>query len=206
MEIEHKVKRKVAPGELLRPFYKENKEKYGIGRAILNNGTYVARYTWKMEGLPHDEQFLWILWADTHKQIKEIVNVFKDFAEIASLQPVIGINLDEFPHGLPLQLEVNMFSDGESTLYDRKTFWHPSDNSPVKANEITAHIAVIIGQGRKIDFEEEAITPLICSLIANAFPEKRNKFFRYFRWQLWRLLNELKNSGVNIEGLEQIRW
>jgi hypothetical protein len=205
MEIGYEVKRNIAPEELLRPFYKENKEKYRIGKAILNNGTYVARYAWKMEGLPHNEQFLWILWADTHKQIEEIVNVFKEFAEIASKQIIGIIDSEDFSQGFPLHLEVYMFSDGESTLYDKQVSWYPSDSSPVKG-KIFGNIAVIVGQGRKIDFEEKDITPLICSLIACAFPEKRNKFFRYFRWQLWRLLNHLKDLGVNVEELEQIRW
>jgi hypothetical protein len=203
MEIEHKVKRKIDPIELWMPIERKNRDKYPIQTGTLNNGTHFARYRWRKEGLPHDEQFLWIFWAETRKQIKEVVDEHVKFTEQANMAGIVEIAADVFVKNLLAQ--ITFFSDGETCLKYKKVVYNPEEESPIKGI-IEGYIAVVSGQGRYVDISEPGVTGIICSLIAYAFPKKRNKFFRYFRWKFYRCFEFLKNAGVNVEGLEQIKW
>jgi hypothetical protein len=208
MEIAHKVKRKIDYRELFKPFEKENKEKFEIQKGTLNNGTYVARYRWKMEGLSHDEQFLWILYAETYKQIKEVVDEYVGFTEKANAAGIVEIAPEVFAKDLPAQ--IYFFCDGQAWVHYLTTkVRYNADidegNPPIKG-KVEGYIGVITGQGRYLDLNDAGITAMLCILLAYAFPKKRDKFFRYFRWKLWRVLNYLKDSGANVQGIEQIRW
>jgi len=104
---------------------------------------------------------------------------------------------------LPLDVEICALSDGYATFYRKKVVYNGEEDSPIKG-KIIGNIAVVCGQGRKIDLDEVGVTGLLCSLLASAFPKKKNKFFKYFRWKTCKMFSMLKSLGMKVHGSETV--
>ncbi len=132
-------------------------------------GPYVARLCWDVEGLPFNQQVIWLLFEPRYmKRLERALKEIRQFMEEHDRRLVIIEDFD--PNIFYLPLDIMMFCDGQGS----------ANAMTIKVeSEAEGHVAWIVGQGRGIDFEEECMIGALQAVLANFFRNKRlrkNKF------------------------------
>jgi len=129
------------------------------------NGTYIVRYVYRHEPNVHGDQIIWLLYnRKSMKRIKAILNYIRNCLEAWNGKILL---IDDFDSSRPdIAVEVSMLSDGRGT-------WHAFQIHHVKGG--VGNVGVIVGQGRCLDLNDDAMLGCIHVLLANALKKLARK-------------------------------
>jgi len=171
-------------------FSRETLKSAKIGK--VKRGPYVARLSWRVEWLPFGEQIVWILFSpQSRRTIDKILDQTINFANFTDRRVLLIDDYD--PKKLSIPLEVSMLSDGKFTC---------NAMTLTLEDGSTGHIGWFIGQGRKLDLDDEAVNGALHAIITNLFRSvkklKDNPFIKAGTAKLLKMQDLITQQGGRV--------
>ena len=163
--------------------------------AKFRKGPYIAQLSWDREGLPLNQQIIWLLYHPrSMKPIKKVLDNL--ITTVRSLDGHYMVVIDDYDPSTHYLYTVLMLTDGAFTC----------NGVSLKMNEdgSNGHIGWIIGQGRNIDPDDDAVIGTLHTIISNIFNAKalqNDPFIQSGRKKLENMKAVFDQTGFRYEEL-----
>lgn len=154
------------------------------------NGTHIVQLSWDKEGPPLNQQIIWLLYHP--KSMKPIHSLLDELKALAEATDGMMVIIDDYDPEIHWAHTVLMLCDGAGSV-NGVSLTMNEDGSE-------GHMGWIVGQGREIDADDDAVVGALHMIITNIFKEqkglRKDPFLASGRKKLDALKAACEQTGV----------